>query len=467
MELKDLRKYFYEYKNDSNEKEFVIRIRKDGDKVYYRGIKIFDISDGSLTLSDNIFHLSDAYIKENKEVLNDKISRMEKLKELATLRTELINNSCMKLADSFIIRYNMSKAKAYFFNEQAIIDKANHLEKIKVIIKNELNDYINLYDDYCEVNLDKLNTITDKVEWMTELLNIEYVVMHTFIYVDDINWTDKNNLPFTNKSAKSGWVKPNISFVKPDSYKIEALDKNLLNDINGRVCEAIDSYLKMKFEEEKNYQHQFMLDDLILDKFKSINIDNLYRFEEEYYTKDNEERGRIDSMFISKNGEDIYIIELKVNDNVIGGTNGIHKHLIDIENLYFENNIDNFITELKDIVDYRREVLDEDKIIWKEDTKVHFYTVIACDNNGIKNKIEKMLNAFNEKDSQELANVKNAINKDKPKYKNRVLTISEHISNLNNCDVRFYFDMINVTKEKDKIKNISISDKEFIPYDVK
>lgn len=467
MKLKNLRKYFYDYKNDNNKKEFVIRVRKDGDKVYYRGIKIFDIEKGNLTLSDNIFHLSDAYIKENKEVLSDKISRMEKLRELATLRTELINNNCMKLADTFIIKYKMSDAKAYFFNEQAMIDKANHLEKIKVIIKNELNDYINIYDDYCEVNIDKLNTITDKVEWMTELLNIEYVVMHTFIYFDDINWTDKNNLPYTNKSAKSGWVKPNISFVKPDSYKIEALDENLLDDINGRVCEAIDNYLKMKFEEEKNYQHQFMLDDLILDKFRKLNIENLYRVEEEYYTKDNEERGRIDSMFISKDGEDIYIIELKVNDNVIGGTNGIHKHLIDIENLYLENNIDNFIKDLKEIVDYRRIELDEDKIIWKEEINVHFYTVIACDSNDMKDKIEKMLDAFNNKDSQELTNVKNAIKKEKSKYKDRVLTLREHIDNLNKCDVRFYFDMISVTKEKDKIKNISILDKDFIPYDIK
>ena len=469
MELKKLRTYFYEYKNDNNKKEFVIRVRKDGDKVYYRGIKIFDISDGNLTLSDNIFHLSDAYIKENKEVLSNKISRMEKLRELATLRTELINNNCMKLADTFIIKYKMSDAKAYFFNEQAMIDKANHLEKIKVIIKNELKDYIKLYDDYCEVNLDKLNTITDKVEWMTELLNIEYVVMHTFIYFDDISWMDKNNPPYTNPRAKnrSGWVKPEINFVKPDSYKINDLDKDILGDINKRVCEAIDKYLEMKFEEEKNYQHQFMLDDLILDKFKKLNIENLYRVEEEYYTKDNEERGRIDSMFISENGEDIYIIELKVNDNVIGGTNGIHKHLIDIENLYLENNIDNFITELKDIVDYRREQLDENKIIWKENAKVHFYTVIACDSNDMKDKIEKMLDAFNNKDSQELTNVKNAIKKDKSKYKDRVLTLREHINNLNSCDVRFYFDMISVTKEKDKIKNISILDKEFIPYNVK
>ena len=78
MELNKLRKYFYECKNDNNEKELVIRIRKDGDKVYYRGIKIFDISDGSLKLSDNIFHLSDDYIKENKEVLSKKESRKEK-----------------------------------------------------------------------------------------------------------------------------------------------------------------------------------------------------------------------------------------------------------------------------------------------------------------------------------------------------------------------------------------------------
>ena len=467
MELKKLRKYFYDYKNDNNKKEFVIRIRKDGDKVYYRGIKIFNIEKGSLKLSDNIFHLSDAYIKDNKDILVNKESRMKKLRELATLRTELINNGCMKLSDSFIVEYKMSKAEAYFFNEQAIVDKNKHLEKIKELIKNELKDYIILYDTYCEVNIDKLNTIKDEVERMTELLNIEYVIMNTFIYFDDINWTDKKHPPYTNSSAKSGWVKPDISFVKPDSYKIEELNDNKLDNINDRVCVSIDNYLKMKFEEEKNYQHQFMLDNLILDKFKKINIDNLYRFEEEYYTKDNEERGRIDSMFISKNGEDIYIIELKVNDNVIGGTNGIHKHLIDIENLYFEKNIDNFIKDLKDIVDYRRIELDEDKIIWKEEINVHFYTVIACDSNDMKDKIEKMLDAFNNKDSQELVNVKNAIKKDKSKYKDRVLTLREHINNLNKCDVRFYFDMINVIKEKDKIKNISILDTEFIPYDVK
>lgn len=467
MNLYEIRKYFYDHKDNDKKRVFVVRIRNnDKDIIYYRGIKIFELTKRELTLSDNIFHITDNYIRENEEILLNKDTRMKKLSELAELRCDLIDKNCLTVNNELKINYEKSDAAAYFSNEQALIDKQVHLDKIKKNIKDELKDFIIIHDDYCEVNKEVLNSIENKVERMTEQLNIEYFVINAFVHFKDINWTDKNSEPYTNRKGRhlSGWVKPNFSFVNPEKKDIKDLNIESLEEIVSKVTGAVDNFLKRKFEEEKNYQHQFMLDKFIIDKFKKEGITNLYRFEEEYYTKGKEDRGRIDSIFVSEEGKDIYLIELKVNDNVIDGPNGIHKHLIDIENLYLNDNIDSFIKDLIKVVDEKRKVFEvdfnENPITW-DNPKIHFYTVIAVEDNNMLESITKTLDSFNIENSQELENVKKDISKKKPIYKERVHTLDKHFDNIKQCDPRIYFDMIDYDR-KEKI--IKITDKPFIKY---
>ena len=67
--------------------------------------------------------------------------------------------------------------------------------------------------------------------------------------------------------------------------------------------------------------------------YQRINKDIL-PFEEEYCTNEgSKDKGRIDCSYVIINNKkltDIYLVELKVNDGVVDGTNGVNKHFIDI-----------------------------------------------------------------------------------------------------------------------------------------
>ncbi len=143
-----------------------------------------------------------------------------------------------------------------------------------------------------------------------------------------------------------------------------------------------------------------MISNLLNDKLEDFK--NIYRFEEEYYTSEknetNDDKGRIDCVFakIDENSKDsfnteIYLIELKVDENVIDGTNGINKHLIDIEKLKF----DTFIKNLESRINYRINVLEEYASISSikiNPKKFNFWTIVAIsDKNHAEQVAEKLI----------------------------------------------------------------------------
>jgi len=474
MNLKEIRQYFYNHTNDLGKKDFVVRIRKENknniekyhDIIYYNGIKIFIIENNQIKLSPNIFMLNDDFIEKNKKDLEDKNRRKIILNEFTNLRKNLIDINYLKISNNLTINYNKSNGKSY----QNRLNEVNK-NRIRIVekIKKELteNNLINLIDNFEENKC----IIKDQAKKELEnLLNIEYIIMNRFVNFNESIWTE----PHPGLTSKnSGWKKPSINILNPVPHDITNLDKEKLNIVVDKIKGAVDNYLKISFEEEKYYQHQFMLNDFILNKFKQLNVPNLYRFEEEYYTEENNDtknKGRVDTIFVSLDGKDIYLIELKVNDNVIGGTNGIHKHLIDIENLYEINTekkqskLNEFIENIKTRVNYQREQLDKQVISWQETPNIHFWTIIACEDNKMKiNIINNYLDKYQLKESNELKTVKNNIEKQYKEYQNRVYSLNQHIVNLSNCDVRFYFDMIDYDR-KEKI--ITIKDIPFELYQI-
>lgn len=475
MELKEIRKIFYEDMT-SKKKDFVIRIRKSEDLVYYNGIKIFEIRDGRLKISSNIFELSDAFLEEHKEELSKEYSRNKIFKALAKVRLMLLEAGYIKPRKKMLIRYEKSAAESYKGREDDILkNKDSILKNLKKSL-GELAKEVKINDSCINKNGNKMDCCSIKenlridcndaknvkLDKMVDLVNIEYVLLNEFINFTNSKWSN----PTRAISDKSGWKKPTILIFDTISSPINKLEINKLNEITSIMKNAVDEYLKVVFEAEKYYQHQFMTNKLVLKQFKQLGIDKLYRFEEEYYTFSSQNKGRIDCVFVSLDGKDIYLIELKVNRDVIKGTNGVHKHFIDIENLCDpkQGNINSFLSKMKKSVNDRRTALGQENIKFDRKPNVHFWTIIAYSDKKEKEYIKKeMLDKY--KNEAGLVGIKKAV-ENKTGYENRVLTIDKHIAKLEdmNCEVRIYFDAINYDK---KLKELTLKGNKFETYYVK
>lgn len=472
MELNEIRKYFYEDLNDYKTKNFVIRIRENEDIIYYNGIKIFVIKDNALKISDNIFKISDAYINEHKEELSSEHKRKNTLKALAKLRLNLFNAGYLECNKNMLIKYIKSEGNAYQSRKSEVAkNKDIIISKIEKKLK-ELKETVKLNSTYktksknsgfcCliknELRVQKNDNDKVKLDKMLDILTIEYFVMDNFI-----NTCGEWEYAEGRIKNKNGWKKPDVAiFDNKSSISLNKLTFEELEKIVQVMKNAVNDYLKTSFEVEKYYQHQFMTNKLVLKQFEKLGIKGLYRFEEEYYTFNSEDRGRIDSVFVSMDGKDVYLIELKVNGNVVDGSNGIHKHLIDIESLYEQKEINNFLRKMQNNINYRRKALGENKINFVKNMNVHYWIIIAYGDKKERDKIKaEKLNKY--KTIEGLKGIKRVIEK-KNGYKDKVLTLPEHILNLENydCDVRIYFDSINYEK-----KMITLKGNKFEPYYVK
>ncbi len=462
MKLNELRKYFYE-KIENNKKAFVIRIREDKDIVYYNGIKIFEIKDNSLKISSSIFEISEAFLEEHKEELSKEYTRKKLFNVLAQMRLSLFKaNYLVCDKPKMLIRYEPAKGAAYQTRKKDVLkNKKMILSQVEKELKNQgLIEYVKL-DDTCKnrsgnisscctfdkkLVLNYSDSDKENLEKMKKIIYIEYALINNFINFKDIKWSN----PIGRIKMKNGWSKPTVNIMKSVSYNVEKMDKSKLDEIISVMKDAVNTYLKNAFEAEKYYQFQFMTSKLVLKQFKQLGVDKIYRFEQEFYTSKNEDKGRIDSIFVSLNGEDVYLIELKVNRNVVSGSNGIHKHFIDIENLCNpkQDNLKSFVTKIKRTINYRREALGQEKIKFARNLKLHFWTIIAYSDKKEKDYIKmELLDKFN--DEKYISGIKNAIEKNNA-YKGKVQTLNKHIEKLENynCETRIYFDAINFEKSK-------------------
>ncbi len=536
-------KYFDNHTDKFGQKDLFIRIREDrNDSIYYDGIKIFDIDKNSKTLkiSDNVFNLNKATIKEvieeikknNPNLSQDELEVLVKeaiINSYVALRSTVLEGKMAKFKNIFTININLKRAYDNA-KERKIIEQiweylSSHdllkLLNIKYVTEYKVAKKLDLEVQNIFKDLNKYSGKNDKVKYMkvTGCLNIadvfkqmdesatEYLKkVDKSNYQKDIQFNDKIILEFKkdfsdklkeqliiygqtkdnnvkgqvgeliqkdlssileieyvitrncifdakmNYDRFSGSQKPIINIITAESYQLA----NYLDNIEDKIevmKQAINNYQKYNFEEEKNYQHHFMTDPISLLKIKHElpNEMVIYPFEEEYFIKegkkkDEEENGRIDAILLSESGSDIFLIELKVNDNVIDGTNGVHKHLIDIEELFKTDLIVKFLGLLKGRIDYRRLMLGQKKIEWPDDIKMHFWTIIACTSEDTK---ENIKTCYLEKFKDNTYDIRKIKVSDKSKIK----ALREYQESIKNCDIRFFFDRIDMANNDIKIKN--------------
>ena len=338
-------------------KDYVVRIRVNKKEskqkveiiVYYDGRKSFEVKNNKLILDGAYF-----FTKGNK----DFASPMET--EIACLKT---------LGFSFKMGSEINSSNPYYkdgyryriFVEPSSTDKEseghydNYKEEIEEVMKKilgTLNDYddefIHVYDSETNINSFYTKTIDN---------TIDYFELNKLLQIGIENTVKQKGIKKIKFNEKLVGSKKTYTEVE---YKIiDAIMEDRIKSYNfGTFLEEDDSDEYVD-KSEKTYQQLLM--NKMFDKNereKLLSVENCpfkdsYAYEMEYnlYSanrtdrKQGTQKGRVDNIFIS--GNKILFTELKYDEKVIGGTNGIHKHLIDLINGFEKNN-----EALSEIYDY-------------------------------------------------------------------------------------------------------------------
>lgn len=428
--LENFRKNFNE-----NFKRFYLRIREySNDIAYFNGIKAFEISKNDdktvrITIPKDIYKLNATNVKKSKDNETDII--------------KLLNNLKNKYFDEKLTKIIIRKGTYSY-------DKNNHLKTIKAFenIRKSLEKNLKHFEN--ELNDDVVN----KILYSFDNNKNSYEIKVTS-YNDDLNI---ERIFIENSGRKYGLAKPIFKYKKTTHDKVIEVE-DLYKDTKNAI-EKYENYTKINLE--KKYQQQFILE------ANRFFLTNMHSFEEEYYIKEkkteitsnDDKNGRVDVILYKRDGnilKDLYLIELKVDDKVIVGDNGILIHLDDIKSLLMKtnfNNIDknNFFYMLKDRIEYRIKTLENSDFKFKNsknkiDYNIHFYTIMAFTNNESKGQVIKYLKSFKTKEGiNDLIESRKPCKNDNEKFKNKnIYDICNPIKE--KCDIKFFFDECNWNKE--------------------
>lgn len=385
-----------------NEK-FVIRIRENkGDIVYYNGIKVFVLNENKekteVTVPENLYRFSFNDVKEIlesrqiDEELEERISLLSKFKE-------------QKYFDFNMNSISFEKADDYIHNEveNRFNDFCNHLKRMDKI--EEYLDEINIKVLLQELEENEKYTLKFK----KPVDDIKLIVYIQFYFIKCLKINQEDNSEFTKTIRKISFG--NLIY----SYK-EVIEYDKLESLIKIIQEVVNNARVKEFE--KRYQFMFML-------YASKMASNLfsecyYPFEQEYgfrnelyhYKGLNGKNCRIDCVFFKYNGikiTDLYLIELKVDDSVVSGNNGVLTHLDDIDSLFYKDGKSNikFFRDIKKQIKYRMKelgyfVLNDDQeneeVI---DFDVHFFTVFGYTKEESKENIKYVLECIKTKEGVE------------------------------------------------------------------
>lgn len=372
----------------SQKDNFYVRIREGkSSEVYYNGIEPFKISNNKLkNINEDLFVFNSTNIKNSIKNNN---------------KDDLIK--CLKYNRN--VFYDLFEVKSINFEKGAMAFKNE--EKFNNVLK-ELGA-VEVKNNRYEINIKNLS------------IEDEYSLLKTI-------WIDY-------KKGRSNLFRD----VRFDLNKLEkelTLQKIKKEDVINLIK---DYFAYTKIEKEKYYQHLFLLDKDEKSLRKKIMFFNndVKPFEEEYYiaeTKDGD--GRIDCIFYKEMDgyvTDIYMIEIKVDTGVIGGTNGLHKHLLDILHINDMSKDKDFYGKIIDRINYRN----EEKLKVAENLEKHFFIVIGRSNSSLE-KVKKAIRNLNDETSSLYIKVKEKIDE---KYKNKVEPLNKIYEKcLKDVDVKLFVD---------------------------
>lgn len=374
---------------------FILRVRdlKDnGNIAYYNGIKAFTVKE--------ITEKEKGEKKELKKVVLDfpintykcnvtSIKECTSKQELKEYR-ENIYNLCENMSNLY--DFSMS----YISYENAKEYNPDETEKRMKKFIDKANEYKNYKNFKIDIKQEK-----NKIVFAGEMSIYQIIMMqYYFLYYMKINETKNKDNTITLKERKD--TIKNIKFNFEANYrKNRSAKEDRIKNFREGIVNSINKY-EGKGLLEKKYQHIFMLQGKDSNIFTNKSLEH---FEEEYgiTNKKREKSGRIDCIFYDYAKDElknIYLLEMKVDDPVILGMQGVLTHLDDIKELLKD---EKQINKLIERIEYRHKMFSGKKLNTskfkdeynKKIANIHFYTIVGYTTedkiNSAKDKLNSLL----------------------------------------------------------------------------
>lgn len=305
--------------------KFEIRIRGKEElkiKVYYKGIKYFDYKNGIFKLNATVF-LPNNKNKKNLEVnkiptrVKEAVQELETLNFKFTIGEEIEGIQGKNIYLPYTVRgENTERIKQEIEKEW----KEKYFKEmiVKRVENKSYNGYFFEIEGKNTIEFSKLYNLL-----LTSYEKCSSIKFYVDLVCEDFLIKDKEKF----------------------DYFFDKLDKIMQTRINvytGENRNAQEEYILTREDSEKSYQQKLMeimscknsRKNLEKELFKGENVEP---FEMEYviYAKgknDKEIEARIDNLAVKNNL--LIMLELKIGTKVIGNTNGIHRHLLDLCNIF-------------------------------------------------------------------------------------------------------------------------------------
>lgn len=424
-------------------KGFYLRTRPKEIKVYYNGVKAFELNNGKLSLNVNMF------LPNSKNVFYNG----QKSLDFENVPKFLLEDA-REIEKYFV--FKMNETLTLPFSTKPDLD-----EKKIMTLYNEVKEEIERNFDFLEVlpleenkKAIKLKRKSNQSLTFENLYKIKYrLIDFNDKYRDEDGKSDFQSMQLTVSCI----LKPGTDIDEIGLNKVEEIIKKRIAVYTGKTLEL--NRTKYDTNQEKQVQQDLMV---VLNKKEHGNIhlidtdekktillfsENAYPFEMEYTIyagkdcdseEDDEEidteeqteeyvdigrarsniKGRIDNVFID--GKKLILGEIKYGSSVISGTNGIHKHLIDLYTCLKHNK--GLKKEIIDRVNYRNIDLEASRTELQDFTEIEYdiicfynpkceYTKKDPDYEEIKNKLIDVLGMLKANTLQKMNDIDNDYNK--------------------------------------------------------
>lgn len=357
-----------------DKKETYLRIREDELIVYKNGGKMLRQTKNDIEIFPNRLKLNRTAVKSDiiDNIIND----------ITILVGELIDlNYQIKLK-----KIELKKSKKFEIGSQ-----------------DEFNDILEEVRGILEANSNELNHVIVKTSGNILVdSSIEFKTKEE--YKDFLEIWKKLIDKTVDKKGICNMISVDIDI----KGKLNECDFKKIIDLSEKMLINYDNYRHEKTDgipnDEKAFQQKIM--DIVNNNHSTINKEHLYEnktlspfnkdiepFELEWVEENGNIKARIDNIFFDKEKNKIILCEVKYNEGVIGGTNGLHKHLHDMQYILLdEKRKSKFIQKIVKCVKYRNIVLNKNYQL-NENCEIECWIICGYEKNKqsvVKDELDKI-----------------------------------------------------------------------------
>ncbi len=324
--------------------EIFMRLREDEVLVYKNGGKILDVTKTTFKPSRERISLNDAFVK------NKGIKKV--IEKIDVFAKEIMSYG-------FGIKLSTNKIVLEYSNDddKYKVEREKVLKKVKEIIENKYE---------CDISYGEKKVVFSLKENLDFSINGVYL---KFLKV----W--KKLIDSTSIYGVCKKIGVNISITSNNSVCEEIINCSeeefmLFIDVLGDISKNYETYVYSSGggvpQTEKAFQQKIM--NILNDNHDSIKKEKIINCPNSVFTKntipfemewvEDSVKARIDNIFLE--GDKVVLCEVKYNESVIGGTNGIHKHLDDLYKLFSNDKKKNaFVNRINKCIKERFNILKE------------------------------------------------------------------------------------------------------------